>query len=166
MTQFQLWDLPTNFYCKKIENLSTDTEKLKKELKVTNPEIFSGGLGRFTKIMAKFEFQDNVNPVFKKKRNVLFTPLEQINEELDRLIKTGVLSKLEYSEWVAPTVYMKKKSKDIRVCVDFSTGLNAALKDFNYPLPCPEDMFAKLNGGNFFRKLTLVTSICKFWLKR
>ena len=30
-------------------------------------------------MMAKFEFQDNVQPVFKKKQNVLFASLEQIN---------------------------------------------------------------------------------------
>ena len=27
--------------------------------------------------------------------------------------------------------------------------------DFNYPLPCPEDIFAKLNGGKFFSKIDL-----------
>ena len=72
-------------------------------------------------MMAKFELQDNVLQVFKKKRNMPFASLEQINEELDRQVKTGVLSKLEYSEWAAPTVYVKKKSKEIRICADFST---------------------------------------------
>ena len=35
--------------------------------------------------------------MFKKKWNVPFGLLEQINEELDWLVKTGVLTKLEYS---------------------------------------------------------------------
>ena len=95
-------------------------------------------------MMAKFELQDDVQPVFKKKRNVPFALLEQINEEL-RLVKTGVLSKLEYSEWAAPTVYF----------TDFTTSLNAALKDCNYPLPSPQEVFVKLNGGKFFRKIDL-----------
>ena len=72
-------------------------------------------------MLAKFELQDN--------QNAPFTSLEQINEKLDRLVKTGVLSKLEYSEWVILMVYVKKKSKEIHVCADFSTGLNAALKE-------------------------------------
>ena len=93
--------------------------------------------------------------MFKKKRNVPFASLEQINEELDRLVKTGTLVKVQYSDWAAPTVYIKKKSKEICICTDFSTGLNAALKDFNYPLPCPEDIFVKLNGGIFFSKIDL-----------
>ena len=49
----------------------------------------------------------------------------------------------------------KKKSKEIRVCADFSTGLNAALKDYHYPLPSPEEFFNKLNGGKVFSKIDL-----------
>ena len=105
--------------------------------------------------MAKFELQDNVQPMFKRKRNVSFASLEQINEELNRLVKTGNLSKLEYSEWAELTVHVKTKSKEIRVCADFSTGSNATLKDFYYPLSCPEDIFAKLSSGKFFSKIYL-----------
>ena len=70
--------------------------------------------------------------MFKKKHNVPFASLEQIKKELERLVKTGVLAKLQYSDWAAPTVYVKKKSKEIRIHTNFSIGLNAALKDFNY----------------------------------
>ena len=45
---------------------------------------------------------------------------------------------------VPPTVYVKTKFADIRVCADFSTGLNAALKDHHYPPPRPEEVFTKL----------------------
>ena len=155
MTQFQLWDLPINSYSQKIDNLDAEAEKLKKELREAYPEFFSGGLGRCTKMLAKFELQNDIKPVLKKKRNVPFASLEQINEELDRLVRTGVLLKVEYSEWATPTVYVKKKSKEIHVCTDFSTGLNAALKDCHYHLPCPEDIFAKLNGWKIFSERDL-----------
>ena len=49
----------------------------------------------------------------------------------------------------------EKKWKEIRICADFSTGLNAALKDYHYPLPSTEEIFAKLNGGRFFSKIDL-----------
>ena len=39
-------------------------------------------------MMAKFKLQDDVQLVFKKKQNVPFALLEQINEELDRLVNT------------------------------------------------------------------------------
>ena len=57
----------------------------------------------------------------------------------------GILSKVEFGEWAAPTVYIRKKSMEIRVRADFSTGLNAALKDYHYPLPSLEEVFNKLN---------------------
>ena len=60
---------------------------------------------------AKFQIQDNVQPVFKKKWNVPIASLEQINEKLDRLVRTWVLSKLVYCESAAPTAYVKNKSK-------------------------------------------------------
>ena len=49
----------------------------------------------------------------------------------------------------------KKKSKEIQVCADFPTGLNAALKDYHYPLPSPEEVLNKLNGGKVFSKIDL-----------
>ena len=68
---------------------------------------------------------------------------------------TSILSKVEFSQWAAPTLYVKKKSKEIRVCTDFSTGLNAVLRDYHYPLPSPEEVFTELNGGKIFSKVDL-----------
>ena len=125
------------------------------ELKGSFPEVFSVGLGKCTKIKARFELKENTRPIFKKKRNVPFAATEEINKELDQLVNMGILSKVEFSEWDATTVYIRKKSKEIRECADFSTGLNAALKDYHYPLPSPEEVFNQLNGGKVFSKIDL-----------
>jgi hypothetical protein len=66
-----------------------------------------------------------------------------------------VIEKIDHSEWASPTVYVKKKSKEIRVYADFSTGLNKALKEHHYPLPSPQEIFAKLAGGKYFSKIDL-----------
>ena len=47
------------------------------------------------------------------------------------------------------------KYTKIRVCADFSTGLNECLWDHTYPLPTPEEIFSKLNGGKIFSKIDL-----------
>eukprot|EP00106_Octopus_bimaculoides_P020916 XP_014788358.1 PREDICTED: uncharacterized protein K02A2.6-like [Octopus bimaculoides] len=49
----------------------------------------------------------------------------------------------------------QEKNNEIRVCADFSTGLNECLIPYNYSLPSPEEIFTKLNGGKFFSKLVL-----------
>ena len=125
------------------------------ELKGSFPEVFSAGLGKCTKIKAKFELKENTSPNFRKKRNVPFAAIEEINDELDRLVNTDILSKVEFSELTVSMVYIGKKSKKIWVCADFSIGLNAALKDYHYPLPSQEEDLNKLNGGKVFWKIDL-----------
>ena len=48
-------------------------------------------------------------PVFNSKRPVPYVSVEIIDKELERLKKTGVIEKTDYSPWPAPAVYVKKK---------------------------------------------------------
>ena len=106
--KFNLQDQPINTFCQKVERIATEAEKIKMGLKGSFPEVFSAGLGKCTKIKAKFELKENTRPIFRKRRNVPFAATEEINEELDRLVNMGILSKVEFSEWAAPTVYIRK----------------------------------------------------------
>ena len=108
--KFNLWDQPINTFCQKVECITVEAEKIKMELKGIFPEVFSAGLGKCTKIKVKFELKENTRPILRKKRNVPFAANEEINKELDRLGNMGILSKGEFSEWAAPTVYIRKKS--------------------------------------------------------
>ena len=109
---------------------------------------FSGGFRKCSKLKAKLKVKDGAQPALKKKRNVPFSALEQINKELERLEQAGILSKTDFSEWAARTVHIKNKTNQIRIFADFSTGLNDALQDHHYPLPSPEEIFNKLNIKN------------------
>ena len=68
--------------------------------------------------------------------------------------ESGGISKFDYSDWAAPTVYVKKKNEKIQLFADFSNRLNDYLKDHIYLLPSPEDIF-KLNGVKVFSKIDL-----------
>ena len=84
MEQFKLWNSSINSSCQEIKGFTYEIESLKKELKIKFSEVFSGGFGRCNKMKAKFELKENVRPVFKKKRNVPFALLKQINDEFDK----------------------------------------------------------------------------------
>ena len=101
---------------------------------------------------AKIKLKKNAQPVFRKKRSIPFAAIDKIDKGLERLTQCGVLSRVDYSDWAAPVVYVKKKSGEIRVCADFSTGLNSAREDHHYPLPRSEEIFTKLIGGRYFSK--------------
>ena len=147
MEEFDLFNVPINTFCNKIDGTTTSSDELKKKKKI--PEIFSG-LGFCSKAKAKFEVKENVMPVFRTKRPVPYASVEIIDKKLGRLEKLGVIEKTDYSPWAAPTIYVKKK---IRICADYSTGLIDCLKEINYPLPTSEENFANLNGGCLFSKI-------------
>ena len=88
MKQLKLWNSPISSFCQEIKGFTNKAESLKKELKIKFSEVFPGGLGRCNKMKAKFKLKKNVQLVFKKKRNVLFASLKQINDELE-LEKNG-----------------------------------------------------------------------------
>lgn len=86
--------------------------------------------------------KENTLPFFKAKHNISFAALEHVNKELDRLEKIEVI---DYSHWTSPTVSVEKKNNKISVCAGFSMGLNDCLKQYNYPLPSPKEIFSELN---------------------
>ena len=76
-----------------------------------------------------------------------------VEQELDRLERTGVLGKVNFSDWAPPILLVLKASGKIRICADFSSGRNSGLELHQYSLQLPEDIFAILNGGKFFSQI-------------
>ena len=68
--KFDLWDQPINTFGQNVECITAKAEKINMELKGNFPEVFLAGLGKCTKIKAKFELKENTRPIFRKKRNV------------------------------------------------------------------------------------------------
>ncbi|XP_003366225.1 conserved hypothetical protein [Trichinella spiralis] len=60
----------------------------------------------------------------------------------------GVLIPIDRSAWAAPIV-------TIRICADFSIGLNDRLMVDSYPILRPENLYQALRGGKTFSKLDL-----------
>ena len=75
--------------------------------------MFSEGLEQYTKTKVRFKLKDNIISVFKEKKNILFSALNAVNQELERFEKMGVIFNVDYSNWAAPMVYVKKKNKKI-----------------------------------------------------
>lgn len=150
---FGLWDVPISTLCNQIKNKTDNSfiNRLRKQF----PNVFNGNLGICTKAKAVLHLKPNAKPVFRPKRPVPYAALPAVEKEINRLEEMGVISRIDYSAWAAPIVATKKSNGDIRICGDFSTGLNNALESHNYPLPLPEDIFATLAGGQYFSKIDL-----------
>ncbi|XP_055604855.1 uncharacterized protein K02A2.6-like [Uranotaenia lowii] len=131
MDAFDLWDKPLSNVCNQV-NCSNSIPSTNRYL-TRFPEVFRDGLGLCV----------------KTKRPVPFNAVQRVDEELDRLQQLNIITPVDYADWAAPIVSVRKPGGKIRVCADYSTGLNAMLEPHHYPLPTPDDILAKLSGNKF-----------------
>jgi hypothetical protein len=59
---------------------------------------------------------------------------QAIAEEVSKLLKVGLIWEVDYPEWLANVVLVKKANNKWRMCVDF-TDLNRACPKDSFPLP-------------------------------
>ena len=77
----------------------------------------------------------NVNPSYKpvnqKRRSLALKRKKAINKEVGKLLQAQAIREVEYPEWLANVVLVKKANDKWRLCIDF-TDINKA---------CPKDSF-------------------------
>ena len=80
----------------------------------------------------------NVSPSFKPVKQIrrCFAPKRQktINKEVAKLLQAGAIREVEYPEWLANVVLIKKANGKWRLCIDF-TDVNRACPKDKFPLP-------------------------------
>ncbi|XP_030847129.1 uncharacterized protein K02A2.6-like [Strongylocentrotus purpuratus] len=126
--------------------------KIKKA--IADSEVFDSSVGRI-KGQAKLKVKSDAEPRFFKPRPIPFAIKDKVAEEIDRLVKKGVLEPVEFSDWAAPVVPVQKPDGKIRLCGDYKITVNPQLEVKEYPMPRPEELFASLQGGKKFTKLDL-----------
>ena len=80
----------------------------------------------------------NTSPSFKpvKQKRRSFAPERQkaINEEVGKLLQAGAIREVEYPEWLANVMLVKKANGKWRLCIDF-TDINKACPKDSFPFP-------------------------------
>ncbi|XP_055633904.1 uncharacterized protein K02A2.6-like [Toxorhynchites rutilus septentrionalis] len=153
---FNFWAVPMDTFCCHVSGTPVSIGALKSSF----PEVFSEKLGLCTRTKVKLELKENVRPVFCPKRPVAYAMYDTVDREFDWLEKLDIITPVDYSEWAAPIVVVRKSNGSIRICGDYSTGLSslrssAALQSQQYPLPLPDDIFAKLAKCKIFSQIDL-----------
>ncbi|MES9884563.1 MAG: RNase H-like domain-containing protein [Sedimenticola sp.] len=125
------------------------------ELLLDFPEIFDEAVSGIKNFKAQIRVKDGAQPIFHKARPVPYSLKGQVEKELHRLEKEGIISKVEHSDWAAPIVVVPKSDGSIRICGDYKVTVNRTVPDEPYPIPNTDDLFATLAGGEKFTKLDL-----------
>ncbi|XP_050222714.1 uncharacterized protein LOC126672805 [Mercurialis annua] len=85
-------------------------------------------------ISHKLNVDAKCKPVKQKKRTFSLEKQIAIRDEVEKLWKAGFIRKVDYPEWLANVVLIKKSNGKWRLCIDFTDLNNACPKD-SFPLP-------------------------------
>lgn len=102
----------------------------------------------------KIQLKENAKPVVHAARRVTAPLKDKVTKELDRKTMLGVIKKKveEPIDWVNSMVCTKKKSADLRICMD-PKDLNENIKREHYQIPKSEEITSKMAGARYFTKL-------------
>ncbi len=136
---------------KEVES-SNVRQKLVSSLKSDFHNLFVDEPYTFIKnFKAEFKVKEGCKPIFHRSYEMPYSLKPKVEQELLKMVDSGVLSKVTHSRWASPIVIVpKKNSNDIRLCVDFKKTINRAIDSEHCVLPLPSDIFASLSGGNYF----------------
>jgi hypothetical protein len=138
----------------KATHLDKKQKKLLYALLLKFEEVFDGTLGKWRTEPVDFELIDGAQPHSQRHYPVPHLYKKTFKKELDRLVKLGVLVKVQQSEWGTPTFIIPKKDNKVRFISDFRR-LNQKIKRKPYPLPRISDTLQQLEGFQYATSLDM-----------
>jgi hypothetical protein len=85
-------------------------------------------------IQHRIPIKEDKKPFRHKLRRINPKLLPLIEKEIKKMYDAKIIVPLGFSKWVSNLVPTRKKSREIRLCIDFRNLNKVSLKD-NYPLP-------------------------------
>ena len=117
------------------------------------PSVFSG-FGTITGVVHRPRVDPTVKPVSQSLRRLPFSIREEVSAELKRLNEQGITEPIDSSPWISNLVVARRKSGEIRLCVDLK-AVNKAIIPDKYPLPTIEELSAEFHHSAVFSKLDM-----------
>jgi len=93
--------------------------------------------------------EPKVRPVRQRRRKFNEERHLVVQEETKKLLSAGHIREIQYPEWLANVVLVKKANGKWRMCVDFTDINKACLKD-SYPLPSIDALVDSASGCKMF----------------
>ena len=109
------------------------------------------------------ELRDDAKPTIDPARKVPLSLMPKLKETLDKMSKSGVISKVDGpTDWVNILVIVEKKDGTLRLCLD-PKNLNKVIKREHYSAPTAETISNNLSGKKVFTVIDM--SNC-YWHKK
>ena len=132
-----------------------NTSEAVKELISRYNSVCDGAMGKVKGLTAKLRLKPDAQPVYLKARPVPFSIKQAVEQEIEQMVRDGVLVKVNHSSWATPVVPVMKLNNKVRLCGDYKITVNPRLIVDEHPLPTVEELFANVAGGDKFTKIDL-----------
>lgn len=117
--------------------------------------VFSTDISGYKGSPVHLELEGEATTKFCKARPVPLAFCSAVVQELDSLEFQGVIQPVQHAASATPLVLVWKKNGTIRLCGDYRSTVNAAVKKCCYPLPTTSEVLGNLRGGIVFSTLDL-----------
>ena len=96
-------------------------------------------------------------PMFCKARKIPLLLQDKVTEKLKQMVRQGILEPVQPGgvNNASPVVWQRKRSGELRLCVDLKVHINGKVMDEDYPIPDMETIFHNLHGASYFGKFDL-----------
>ncbi|GJU42540.1 putative reverse transcriptase domain-containing protein [Tanacetum coccineum] len=92
-------------------------------------------------------------PVAHTPYRLASSEMRELSVQLQELLEKGFIRPIS-SPWGAPVLFVKKKDRSFRMCIDYRE-LNKLTVKNRYPLPRIDDLFDQLQGSSVYSKIDL-----------
>ncbi|GJV04038.1 putative reverse transcriptase domain-containing protein [Tanacetum coccineum] len=120
------------------------------------PKVFPEDLPGLPPVR-QVEFQINLMPgaapVARAPYRLTPSKMQELSDQLQELADPGFI-RPSTSPWGAPVLFVKKKDRSFRMCIDYRELNKLTIKN-RYPLPRIDDLFDQLQGLSTYSKIDL-----------
>jgi ribonuclease HI len=96
--------------------------------------------------------KEETKPFRQKLRQINPKLAPLVQQELQKMLKAGIIAPTRHSSWCSNLVVARKKNGKIRICIDFRNLNRACTKD-HYPLPKMETLLQRVTGSGMISML-------------
>nr|GEX37244.1 putative reverse transcriptase domain-containing protein [Tanacetum cinerariifolium] len=118
--------------------------------------VKSDGLPPPRQVEFKIELIPGAKTVARAPYRLAPSKLKELSDQLKEFSKKGFI-RLSYSPWGALVLFVKKKGRSFRMCIDYRE-LNKLTVKNRYPLSRIDDLFDQLQGSSVYSKIDLRSS--------
>ncbi|GKF70805.1 hypothetical protein Tco_0203862, partial [Tanacetum coccineum] len=120
------------------------------------PEVFPedlSGIPPTRQVEFQIDLIPSAAPVAWTPYRLAPSEMKELSDQLKELSDKGFI-RPSSSPWGAPVLFVKKKDRSFRMCIDYRE-LNKLTVKNRYPLPRIDDLFDQLQGSSVYSKIDL-----------